>query len=162
MTDLVMYPAPVCPPNDLRRGDVVRCTNPTRVRPTDPEWLHRGVVVTDPGEKHHACLLGHHAQQVVIQMNGYSHLVTVNADRSWVKVPSAEHSHHERVVSHLVSWDPTEQGEGDDPWEWHLLAALIPHGELDEWLDGDWPEVSDLALRLARMLDERAGVDGPR
>lgn len=76
---------------------------------------------------------------------------------AWERVPDSELGAVDRVRSVLASWDDRNVAEGDDPLEWHLLAALLPRDLYDSATIGwDWPTVSDLTLLVAEWVDEWA------
>lgn len=161
---LTMYPVEMSPPNNLRRGMVV-------VDKDDP--ARRGVVLSNPGELsgRRMGLLGSFIapDDVAIRINfeGWHETFTSNQGRKWEVVPHDKQTVKERVFSTHLTWQPltrrtaqaiAESGEADDDHEpWHLLYSLLPPEEAFCMTGGgdEWPDVVDLALKLAELLDSR-------
>lgn len=160
--DTVMWPCHIDPPNNLRRGNVVR----------NIETGRRGVVFTDPwtppkpGTRITLPEFFKAWGDVEISdaHHSGSYTTTSNVLRKWVVVPYSEQTAVERIRSTFMTWRPlsertpediAESGPADDDQrEWHVLAALLPEEIYDEMtLSGDWPTSLDLAIRLAEHLD---------
>jgi hypothetical protein len=89
------------------------------------------------------------------------HLDNPDAER-WQRVPPAEHSTQERVLSAMASWTPPvgvsapEQIQDIDSYPYAALRALLPPQEADRIFTehGDWPNsLEALVLIVARWLD---------
>lgn len=84
---------------------------------------------------------------------------TIGRLAAWERVPDGEQGAVDRVRGVLASWDERRVHEGDDPLEWHLLAALLPRDLYDSATNGwDWPTMSELALLAAEWADEWADL----
>lgn len=86
-----------------------------------------------------------------------SSVTTIGRLAAWERVPDDELGAVDRVRGLLASWDDSFAVDGDEPLEWHLLAALLPRDLYDSaTLGWDWPTTVDLALLVAGWVDEWA------
>lgn len=163
--EMVMWPTDMAPPNNLRCGDVVRNT--------EDHAVHRIVVV---GPQHRPPgrypMSDRDAQLIVPGGGSASVTVTDNSGRHWEVIPEDQQTAVERVHAAMLRFDPPTQqndllDENDDPFvpddstlAWHLLYALLPTGTAYSLTDGvhEWPGNYELALALAKKIDDRVKV----